>query len=143
MIFLLEDNPDRLAAMLAVLRELFPATPVHVEDDAAKSNAFLAAHQHELILISLDHDLDSVPRPDGSDDQHGCGRDVADHLAAQTPTCPVVVHTTNASAGDGMFFALRRAGWPVFRVRPHDYHEWVPTTWRKQLLDLRARGWLG
>jgi CheY-like chemotaxis protein len=142
MIFLLEDNPDRLAAMLAVLRDLLPTTPVHVEDDAAKSNAWLAAHQHELILISLDHDLDSVPRADGSDDQHGCGRDVVNHLVLQPPTCPVIIHTTNWMAGDGMFFALKHEGWPVYRVYPRDHHDWVATDWKSTLMKLRDTGWL-
>jgi hypothetical protein len=94
-------------------------------------------------LISLDHDLDSVPRS-GEDEpiNHGCGRGVVDYLVTQPPTCPVIIHTSNATAGDGMYFALRRGGWPTFRVYPEDHHGWIGRTWVDQIRALKATGWL-
>jgi hypothetical protein len=128
-IFLLEDNPERIAPMLAVLGELCASHEVHVEDDSQRAIAWLSANQPVIDLISLDHDLDSVPRHEDPPRDHGCGRDVADHLAAQSPTCPIIIHTSNDVAGDGMFFALQRANWPVHRVYPHDHHDWVAVDW--------------
>lgn len=143
LIFLLEDNPARLARMLAVLRTAFPDHRVHVEDDCDAAIAFLRDNQPAIDLISLDHDLDSVPRDEDPPRDHGCGRPVADFLATQPPTCPVIVHTTNATAGDGMFYELKRANWPVFRVYPHDHHDWVDSDWAELLAKLKSGHWIG
>jgi hypothetical protein len=142
-VFLLEDDPARLGEMLAVLREVLPRVTVHVEDDCQAAIDWLMANQAAVSLISLDHDLDSVVWPnDPAGVDHGCGRPVADYLATQSPTCPVIVHTSNAVAGDGMFYALQRSGWPVHRVYPFDHHAWVAKEWRAMLLELIAGGWL-
>lgn len=142
-IFILEDNPARLVAMHRVLDLELPAHARHVEDDCSKAIAWLSAHLADVDLISLDHDLDSVPRP-GEDRQvdHGCGRGVVDHLETQHPTCPVIVHTSNATAGDGMYFALHRAGWPTYRVYPSDHHRWIGREWADQIRELKAKSWL-
>lgn len=142
-IFILEDDPARLVEMYGVLDRELPAYDRHVEDDCARAIAWLAAHQASVDLISLDHDLDSVTRPgeDRSVD-HGCGRGVVDYLTTQPPTCPVIVHTSNATAGDGMYFALRRTGWPAFRVYPFDHHGWINEGWAQQIRELKANGWL-
>jgi DNA-binding NarL/FixJ family response regulator len=142
-VFLLEDNPARLAEMLAVLALVLPNHRVHVEDDAARANAAFDRLQGRIELVSLDHDLDSVVRPGeppGLD--HGDGRQVTDLIASRQPTCPVIVHTSNTDAGDGMVLALRRAGWPVFRSRPHDRHAWVRTEWADLLRRLVKLNWV-
>ncbi|HEX8915628.1 MAG TPA: cyclic-phosphate processing receiver domain-containing protein [Humisphaera sp.] len=143
MIFILEDNPARLVEMRHVLDRELPNHARRIEDDCAKAVAWLAGHQAEVDLISLDHDLDSVPRP-GEDPpvDHGDGRGVVDHLEGQPPTCPVIVHTSNAVAGDGMYYTLLRAGWPVFRVYPFDHHRWIARGWADQIRELKAKGWL-
>lgn len=142
-VFLLEDNPARLAEMLAVLRDVLPRWDVHVEDDCQKAIDWFAANQAAVGLISLDHDLDSVVRPGeppGVD--HGWGRPVADFIAIQPPTCPVIVHTSNATAGDGMFFELQCRGWPVHRVYPFESHSWVARDWKWKIVELIASGWV-
>jgi hypothetical protein len=142
-VFLLEDNPARLAEMLAVLRDVLPELTVHVEDDCQAAIDWLAVNLASVVLISLDHDLDSVPRPDdlpGAD--HGCGRPVADYLARQPPTCPVIIHTSNATAGDGMFYELQRSHWPVHRVYPFEHHRWVAKEWKAKLIELIEQGWI-
>ena len=128
--------------MLAVLRELFPGRDVHVEDDCNSAIAWLRDNQSVLDLVSLDHDLDSVPRGETPAIDHGCGRPVADFLATRPPTCPVIIHTSNAEAGDGMYHELRRANWPVVRVYPHDHHEWVKTDWAATIRKLQAKAWI-
>lgn len=141
-VFLLEDNPARLECIRRVLGEMLPDREVHIEDDCASAIAWLEENQSEVDLISLDHDLDSVPRDEQPGVDHGCGRPVADFLAGRSPTCPVVIHTSNAIAGDGMYYELRRAKWPVFRVYPHDHHEWVARDWADTIRELRMSSWL-
>ena len=142
-IFLLEDNPARLAEMLDVLREVLPRWEVHVEDDCQQAIDWFAANQASVGLVSLDHDLDSVVRPhDEPGTDHGCGRPVADFIAEQPPTCPVIVHTSNAVAGDGMFFELQRRDWPVYRVYPLEGHRWVARAWKQSLEELMQSGWI-
>ncbi len=142
-IFILEDNPARLVRMHRVLDRELPAHGRRVADDGAAAVAWLTDHLVSVDLISLDHDLDSVPRP-GEDPavDHGCGRGVVDYLEARPPTCPVIVHTSNATAGDGMYFTLRRAGWPTFRVYPSDRHGWIGQAWAQQIHELKGRRWL-
>ena len=59
----------------------------------------------------------------------GTGREVADYLAAKTPVCPVVIHTTNTPAALGMEMVLKDAHWKTYRVLPFDDLEWIPTDW--------------
>ena len=81
--------------------------------DSAEAIAWLEARQHLVDLISLDHDLDSVDRDESPRRDHGCGRGVADYLAEQLPTCPIIIHTSNSIAGDGMYFG----GYTMLMVR--------------------------
>jgi hypothetical protein len=142
-IFILEDNPARLVEMHPVLDRELPSHASQVEDDCAKAIAWLSDHLADVDLISLDHDLDSVPRlGEDAGVDHGCGRGVADYLATQPPTCPVIIHTSNATAGDGMYFALRRAGWPTFRVYPSDHQDWIGEAWADEIRGLKANGWV-
>jgi CheY-like chemotaxis protein len=129
--FLLEDHPDRVREMRAVIAADFADQQIQVTDDAPDAIEWLAEHQSEVDLISLDHDMDSGERNESPRRDHGCGRDVADFLASRPATCPVIVHTSNAVAGDGMYFALHRAGWPVWRVWPHSEHDWIKSDWRE------------
>ena len=138
-IAILEDNADRTVAMRSVLAEVlymyephfFPTAPLMVE--------WLEHHIHETLMISLDHDLElpvqSVDRTDP-----GTGRDVADALAERVPSCPVVIHTTNGPAGEGMVNVLNDALWQTHRVVPYDDLRWVRETWlpviRSALFDL-------
>jgi hypothetical protein len=141
-VFLLEDDPARLQPMLEVLRSVLSQHRVHVEDDAGRAIAWLSDHQGYVELISLDHDLDSVPRQEDPPADHGCGRDVSRFLASREPTCPVIVHTTNATAGTDMVLDLQRSKWPVFRVYPFDEHAWVGKNWLAMLKKLAIRGYL-
>lgn len=94
----------------------------------------------ELLLISLDHDLE-LPA-DGKDDP-GTGRDVADCLAGQSPVCPVIIHTTNALAAVGMQSVLEESGWVTIRVTPYDADRWIKESWfraaRNAIVDAAAR----
>ena len=100
---------------------------------------WLTQHLEEVIVISLDHDLDLVPGESGRFIDSGTGRDVADFLAQHAPCCPVVLHTTNQPAAQGMEMVLVDAGWHVRRVSPYGDMEWIDEVWfptiRNQIVE--------
>jgi hypothetical protein len=87
-------------------------------------------------LISLDHDLESLPGPDGQSLDPGDGRDVVRFLATQQPFCHVIVHTSNSPAGSSMVCSLQDAGWQATRVYPQHDLEWVQSDWVDTALRL-------
>jgi CheY-like chemotaxis protein len=119
--------------MVKVLDAVLTGLAIHIEDAERSAIEWLTAHQVDVDLISLDHDLDSVDRRECPPVDHGCGRPVADFIASREPTCPVIIHTSNAVAGDGMHYELKRGKWPVSRVYPRDHHEWITTDWRREI----------
>ena len=77
-------------------------------------------------LLSLDHDL---YKQDKSDPDPGCGRDVANYLARQKPTCPIIIHSTNTDAAWGMHNELAAVGWKVEIIHHLDEADWIETRW--------------
>jgi hypothetical protein len=135
-IIVLEDNEERRAAMLDCLRDRFPQYKPKFFISATEMLGFLKRVEHtELLLIALDHDLDMLPGDDGGLVDPGTGRDVADYLATQTPVCPIVIHTTNESAGIAMQALLEDAGWSVTRVMPYGGTAWIGQTWFRAVRD--------
>lgn len=128
-IIILEDNSDRMAIMRACLTDRFYQYDAHFFDNSMEMIRFLGEHLSDTLVISLDHDLDLKPGPDGRCLDPGTGREVADFLAQKEPTCPVILHTTNSSAAVGMETVLRDAGWKTRRVVPFDDMGWIETAW--------------
>src|SRR5690349_17537358 len=128
-IVILEDNADRQAVMRHCLADRFYTFDAHFFDDARDTIRFLEAHLPETILIALDNDLELKTGSDGRCIDPGCGRDVANFLATQPPTCPVIIHTTNSDAAVASEAALREAGWKTKRVIPFDDMAWIETDW--------------
>jgi CheY-like chemotaxis protein len=128
-IVILEDNSDRQAVMRACLGDHFSQYEARFFDNSKEMIRFLGEHLSETLVISLDHDLDLQPGPDGRCIDPGTGREVADFLVKNEPTCPVIIHTTNAVAGVGMKTVLREAGWKTRRVVPFDDMRWIETDW--------------
>lgn len=127
-ILILEDDAERRRVMGECLLDRFPQYEVRFFVDAPSMVAWLQADAGpELVLISLDHDLEPSPEHKGVDP--GTGRDVADCLAGLRPGCPIVVHTTNTTAGDGMQSVLDEAGWTTIRIVPYDAERWIGETW--------------
>jgi CheY-like chemotaxis protein len=128
-IAILEDNPERREAMRSCLKDRFYQYEIQFFDGAAEMIRFLDDHLHEILVISLDHDLDS--KLDGSAGwlDMGCGREVADYLAGKTPVCPVVVHSINSVAAVGMEMILRETHWKTMRVVPFYDLAWIQTEW--------------
>ena len=101
-------------------------------------------HLSEAIVLALDHDLELQSRANGRCLDPGTGRQVADYLATKKPACPVVIHTSNGPAGDGMEMVLQDAHWITQRVVPADDLDWIPTTWfravRRSIVGSSATG---
>jgi hypothetical protein len=132
-IVILEDNPERCLAMRECLQARFDQFEVTFFDEAAAMIAYLQAHLTQTAIISLDHDLELKPGPEGKLIDPGTGREVADFLACQSPVCPVVIHTTNSAAATGMEMALQEARWQTQRVVPCGDLEWIPTQWLRTI----------
>ena len=128
-IVILEDNADRQAAMRACLADHFYTFDSMFFDNAAETIRFLAENLANTLVISLDHDLEMKADPYGKAVDPGTGREVADYLATQTPTCPVIIQTTNSAAGTGMEMVLNDAGWRTKRVVPFDDMKWIESDW--------------
>lgn len=128
-IVILEDNSDRQVVMRACLAAQFARYEARFFDNPTEMIRFLREHLSNTLVISLDHDLDLLPGPDGRCIDPGTGREVADFLAKNEPTCPVIIHTTNGTAAVGMEAVLREAGWKTRRVVPFDDMHWIETAW--------------
>lgn len=128
-IVILEDDDRRRIAMCDRLSDRFPQFEITVSDSAAECIRAIEANAGRILLASLDHDLVLLPSAGGKFVDPGTGRDVVEFLCERPPTFPVIVHTTNSIAGDGMEFRLVECGWPVERVRPYDDLAWIDEVW--------------
>ena len=135
-IVILEDDADRQAAMQERLQDRLPQYETCFFATAAGCIDFLHRRLDSALAIVLDHDLDLIPGGSGRLLDTGTGRDVADYLSTQKPSCPVLIHTTNAMAGDGMWQVLHDAGWMVERVVPYGDLEWISEGWFPALRSL-------
>ena len=128
-IVILEDNEERQAVLRACLANQFSQCDACIFDDPGEMIRFLRKHLPETLVISLDHDLELKPGPDGHCIDPGTGREVADYLAEEKPVCPVIIHTTNTQAAVSMRRVLQDAHWKTRRVVPFDDLGWIETDW--------------
>lgn len=132
-IAILEDNAERQELMQSCLKDRFHQYEACFFDEAPAMIDFLEEHLCETIAISLDHDLEMKPGSPGTWIDPGTGRDVADFLTQKSPSCHVVIHTTNSPAAVGMEMALRESHWKTHRVIPFDDLNWIETDWFRTL----------
>jgi len=128
-IVILEDNADRQAIMRKCLADRFYTFETRIFDNAAEAIAYLRKHLAETLVIALDHDLEMKLGKHGRLVDPGTGREVADYLATQEPTCPVILHSTNTDAVSGMLGVLKDAGWRTKRVGPFEDMSWIESDW--------------
>ena len=131
-IAILDDEIERLDAMLAVLSRRLPDFSVVTFRTAPEIIEWLGTNLSSVALLSLDHDL--IVELPGAPDM-GTGRDVADFLAERPPVCHVIIHTTNSPAGTGMEMVLGDAGWSNSRVHPYGDLDWVTAWWIREVID--------
>lgn len=125
LILMLEDESDRLIRFESVLAEL--GQPVEWQHWRTADD-FIRGYQsieRTPSLICLDHDL-FTDHPDDPDP--GDGRDVAEFMATQNPSCHVIIHSSNAPAADSMLFTLLDANWDVEKIAPIG-HDWIESYW--------------
>ena len=125
-IVVLEDNSERIAAMEECLADKFPFFERRFFRTAPAALEWLADHLPRAVCVSLDHDLEPAT---ANDPDPGTGREVADFLAQRAGQCPVIIHSTNRIAAEGMEFVLHEAGWVVERVAPYDSCRWIGEAW--------------
>lgn len=129
LIAILDDEPDRIAAMKPLLSEHAARFDFCVFDNAPDMNVWLAENLDDCVLLCLDHDLGPNRRREGEVLDPGIGRDVVDFLATRNPVCPVIIHTTNIDARPGMLQTLQSAGWAVTYVSPYEDDLWIREVW--------------
>lgn len=125
-IAILEDNAERQAAMQARLSDRFSQYESHFFAKASAMIDWLRTHLGETLAIGLDHDLEFFSEDPGVSTDPGTGRQVADYLSQQPPHCPVVIHSSNGPAADGMEMVLQDRGWTTYRIAPYEDLSWIP-----------------
>jgi hypothetical protein len=126
--YILEDNADRCDEMHKCLSDRFWQYPVSFFRDAPSMIAALSENLSDALLISLDHDLEMIDAGNHFVDP-GSGREVAQFIADHSPSCPVVIHTSNTHAALGMEMVLRDGGWQTVRVAPYFDTRWISEAW--------------
>lgn len=140
---ILEDDSGRIDEMRACLAGVLPGAECIFFDRADEMLAWLGQHLSNILLISLDHDL-PLRGPVGQSIDPGTGRQVADYLASiRPPKCPGIVHSSNEPCAQGMFFALKQAGWPCSRVVPYDDRAWIAASWSEEVRRYLRDVWSG
>lgn len=128
-IAILEDDPGRRARMTEAVGAALPGIELVFFDNAPDMLEWLPDNLAGIDLLCLDHDLGPYRERDGERFDPGIGRDVVDFLETRSPCCPVVIHSSNGPAADGMLYALQFADWSVERVVPFDDLAWVTDRW--------------
>ena len=135
MIYILEDDENRIRRFQAALMAIAPQVPVKFWRNAHAMIADLTDALEHASLISLDHDLESLPE-DKTDP--GTGYDVVQLLTKLIPCCPIIIHTSNAQCGTWMQGTLSRAGWLFDRVLPFG-DDWIEIEWAQIAAKRLAR----
>lgn len=85
--------------------------------------ALIKSRLSESFAISLDHDL----YVSGIDDP-GDGLQVANYLSSLEPSCPVIIHTSNAEKSRQMQGVLESEDWNV-RLAGAIGEDWIEVDW--------------
>ncbi|MEX2214327.1 MAG: cyclic-phosphate processing receiver domain-containing protein [Phycisphaeraceae bacterium] len=133
-VLILDDENARVERFKASLAIINMSLTVWSERSAHDWIEGARARVASACLISLDHDL--YP-PAGSDEDWGDGLIAAKYLATCKPTCPVIVHSSNADAARHMVGELELAGWDVHRALPLG-SDWIESDWAVLVRELLA-----
>ncbi len=97
--------------------------------------AWLRGNLSSVAVASLDHDMNDLESPEN--DQ--TGMQVAEHLAASTPSFPVIIHTTNDIARAAMAVVLKEKGWKTRVVVPYEDTLWIREIWIRTVKKCRRQ----
>jgi hypothetical protein len=129
MIYILEDNDERVRQFTAASALIAPEIPVRIWRSAHQMMQDLVDGLEHAQIISLDHDLNRLST---DADDPGTGYDVAKFLGELIPCCPIIIHTSNGDRGNWMVGELSRGGWTYDRVYPAG-DEWIANDWARTL----------
>ncbi len=115
-IAVLEDDGWRTEQMKRDARQSLASYDFVFFDDAPRMISWLATNLDQTKLISLDCDLDSTAAHVSGG--VGSGSDVADYLAGNPSSCPIIIHSSNAMRAPAMHMALSLAGWTSVKLTP-------------------------
>lgn len=133
-ILILEDSDSRIASFQSAVRALGPDWTLHLWHEAPTMIAQCGDLLADAALISLDHDL--LPRAGApADIDPGDGLAVAMHLSKLKPSCPVIIHTSNAVRRQRMLRELLCSCWKVETVVP-GATDWIEQLWTARLRSL-------
>lgn len=135
-IAILEDDENRIALMREQFGKIAFEYDLAFFDNAPDMLRWLRGNLNSVALLCLDHDLGPNRKRDGEVFDPGTGRDIVDYLITCPPTCPVLIHSTNSPAAEGMRFALDDAGWHNQRVIPLGDLEWIESEWSSKVATL-------
>ena len=129
-IAVLEDDQRRITAIRAAAKQHFADYELLMFVSAREMIEWLVSAPHDLLLLSLDCDLDSTAI---DDNDCGTGEDVTGYLASNLPDCPVLIHSSNAMRAPAMHMELVLAGCKRVELCPfQDSDSWA-TDVRAQL----------
>ncbi|MHC4479062.1 MAG: cyclic-phosphate processing receiver domain-containing protein [Planctomycetota bacterium] len=134
-IIILEDTRERAEAMRKCVARRFPQVQCIIFDSAPDVISWLKTSLRSVSIMSLDHDLEVAWPKDIRASDPGTGRDVVDFLLSYEPTCPIIIHTSNATAGDAMQYELEAAGWITCRILPFG-ESWIENEWCEKIGEL-------
>ncbi len=121
MIFILEDNEDRIRAFAEALSNV----PHHVERTVPKAIEWLSLHMDRVKLCTLDNDLTVI----GSDGTEGEGWQLLEWLLKCPSNTSVIIHTSNFLAATKMELMMEEAGRDYRRVVPYGGYVWISESW--------------
>ena len=129
----LEDDVEgRIPAFRAAGATLGAPLELVLHESAPAFVAWLESAWEEVALLSLDHDLGIPCERGGRRFEPGEGMDVVRFLVRREPLFPVIVHSANPVAAEGMALRLADAGWPVYRLPPFG-GDWITIAWTSRV----------
>ena len=135
-IAILEDDDERAKRMRDTITHSFSDLSLVLFDNAPDMVMWLEDSLRSVRLMSLDHDLELSKREAGDP---GTGRDVVDFLIGENSICPVIIHTSNVTGGDGMQGELEAVGWITSRILPFG-SQWIETEWLEKVREFLKTG---
>lgn len=122
-IAVLEDDERRIVAIRNSGRAKLRGYELRIFGSARDMVIWLSTRPDGVCLISLDCDLDATTTHDPS---CGSGEDVTAFLASKAPSCPVLIHSSNAMRAPAMHMELALAGCQRVRLCPfQDADTWA------------------
>jgi hypothetical protein len=125
---ILEDCPERIERMRRCIEKSGVSFKTIFFADTYLMIEWLIQNHSNVVLISLDHDLDLIVK-DGKSRDPGTGKDVVNYLFSQEPFCPVIIHSSNYFGRESMKYRLLDNGWNVSIVMPSPEVSWIDSDW--------------